>query len=116
MPRAALTFSSPRSIFGAHNSPSRMNTPATDSISAHARRYAKVIYWSDEDNCYIGALPEICGNCCHADTAEAVCSQLQDIAEDYVNDLRENAVPFSLPAPGQLHFCLSPTEGPRPLC
>lgn len=92
-----------------------MNYPVSVSVSALARRYAKIIYWSDEDNCYIGALPEICGNCCHADTAEELCTQLQEIAEEYVRDSQERGFPFSIPAPGHLHFCLSPTETPHPL-
>lgn len=89
-------------------------TPPT-SAALKARLYAKVIYWSDEDNCYIGALPEICGACCHADTAEDVCRQLQEIAEDYVCDQSDPTLPYTLPAPGRLHFCLSPAETPRPL-
>lgn len=46
--------------------------------------YTRIIRWSREDGCYVGSLPEICGNCCHGDTVEAVCRQLDEIAEDWV--------------------------------
>ena len=49
-----------------------------------ASMYTRIIRWSREDGCYVGSLPEICGNCCHGDTVEEVCRQLDDIAEDWV--------------------------------
>ena len=26
--------------------------------------YTKIVEWSDEDNCYVGSVPELCGPCC----------------------------------------------------
>ena len=62
-----------------------------------AKQYARLIYWSEEDSCYIGSLPEICGNCCHADTPEELHAQLDTIAQDWV-DL-EAAGEVKLPPP-----------------
>lgn len=57
------------------------------NIKEIAGRYPRYIYWSDEDNCYIGSLPDICGNCCHADSHDEVYHQLSEIAESWVEDL-----------------------------
>lgn len=73
-------------------------------LEAYARLYAKVISWSDEDNCYIGSLPEICGNCCHGDTVEDVAKQLAVIVLDLVAD-KANGQDFgTVPPPGRLSF------------
>ena len=34
-------------------------------IRDNARRYLKVIEWSDEEACYIGSAPPLIGQCCH---------------------------------------------------
>ena len=58
-------------------------TPDTKEL---AGKYPQYIFWSTEDNCYIGSLPDICGNCCHGDTPEEVARQLTQIAESWVED------------------------------
>lgn len=49
-----------------------------------ARRYLKVIEWSDEDGCYIGSAPPIIGQCCHGKTEAEVLEQLTTIVEEWV--------------------------------
>ncbi|MBR5876487.1 MAG: hypothetical protein IKZ10_06570 [Akkermansia sp.] len=44
---------------------------------------SRLVYWSAEDNCFIGSLPDICGNCCHADNEEDVHRQLDVIAQEW---------------------------------
>ena len=68
------------------------------NIISLAIQYARLIYWSKEDNCYIGSLPEICGDCCHSDTVEEVHRQLDEIAQEWV-ELAE-AGKCTLPPPG----------------
>lgn len=63
-----------------------------------AKQYARLIYWSTEDNCYIGSLPEICGFCCHGDTAEELIPQLDAIALEWVEMAQEGKC--TLPPPG----------------
>lgn len=75
-----------------------------DGLEAYARRYAKVIYWSDEDNCYIGSLPEICGNCCHGGTEAEVLQQLDVIALDLVEDKARGLDLGTVPEPGEISF------------
>lgn len=48
--------------------------------------YTKVIYWSSEDNCYVGSMPELCGACCDGKTQEEVFKKLISIEDDYLND------------------------------
>lgn len=56
--------------------------------SAHsASRYPLHVRWSDEDGAFLGSVPGLTGECCHADTPEGVISQLKDIAEDLVEYL-----------------------------
>lgn len=59
------------------------------SIINLAARYARLIYWSAEDGCYIGSLPEICGPCCHGDTVEELYPQLDTIAQEWVQMAEE---------------------------
>jgi len=57
---------------------------------ARNHRYPLHVRWSEEDDAYLGSIPGLIGECCHADSAEGVVSQLQDIAEDLVEHLRAN--------------------------
>ena len=44
-------------------------------IKCLARPYARLIRWSDEDQCFIGSLPELDGDCTHGDTVEEVANE-----------------------------------------
>lgn len=39
-----------------------------------AANYLKLVRWSDEDDCYVGSIPDLCGDCCHGDTQSEVYS------------------------------------------
>jgi predicted HicB family RNase H-like nuclease len=56
----------------------------TKDVTALARRYLKVIEWSDEDKCYVGSAPPVIGQCCHGKTEVEVLSQLSTILEEWV--------------------------------
>ena len=68
------------------------------TIITLAAQYARLIYWSVEDACYIGSLPEICGPCCHGDSVEELYPQLDTIAQEWVE--KAEAGECSLPPPG----------------
>ena len=68
--------------------------PTANQIKAQARRYLKVVEWSDEDGCYIGSAPPIIGQCCHGDTEAEVLSQLQSIVEDWVASFLSEDLPL----------------------
>ena len=60
----------------------------TPHLSAHpASRYPLHVRWSDADDAFLGSIPGLTGECCHADTPEGVISQLREIAEDLVDYL-----------------------------
>jgi len=61
-----------------------MKTPTARQAARMARNYPLSVRWSDEDKAFVGSIPGLVGECCHADTPEEVISQLKDIAEDLV--------------------------------
>ena len=68
-----------------------------EKIKALAPRYPRHIRWSDEDNCFIGSLPDLCGDCCHGDTPEEVASQLTICAEMSLETSAKFGFPFPEP-------------------
>ena len=59
--------------------PARKETPAM-----LARRYLKLVEWSDKDGCFVGSAPPIIGPCCHGRTEAEVMAQLRTIVEEWV--------------------------------
>lgn len=58
---------------------------ATDlEIKALARRYTRLIRWSEEDQLYIGSLPDLENDCTHGRTPEETARNLDEVAEMYV--------------------------------
>lgn len=47
-------------------------------------RYAKVVEWSEEDNCYIGTAPGLLRGGCHGDDEREVFDQLCTIVEEAI--------------------------------
>jgi predicted RNase H-like HicB family nuclease len=39
--------------------------PIASKIKEQARKYLKIVEWSDEDGCYIGSAPPLIGQSCH---------------------------------------------------
>ncbi len=49
-------------------------------------RYAKIVAWSDEDQCYIGYAPGLSfGGCCHGENEQAVFAELCEIVEELID-------------------------------
>jgi DNA-binding transcriptional regulator YiaG len=46
--------------------------------------YPKTIRWSEIDQCFIGSIPDLCGDCCHGRTEGAVLKQLEKIEADWL--------------------------------
>jgi predicted RNase H-like HicB family nuclease len=70
-------------------------------------RYAKIVEWSDEDQCYIGRIPGLIYGGCHGPDELKVFEELCVIAEEVISLLHEDGTP--LPPPtinGQLHRIL----------
>lgn len=73
-----------------------------EEIEAYSRLYVRQVRWDDEDDCYIGSLPELCGDCCHGNTAAEVYQQLDDIALGYAEDKAMGRGHYRVPEPGNL--------------
>jgi predicted HicB family RNase H-like nuclease len=63
-----------------------MKTPAKkrETPARLARRYLKLVEWSDEDGCFVGSAPPIIGPCCHGRAEAEVMAQLSTIVEEWV--------------------------------
>ncbi len=68
------------------------------NASTIASRYPLHVRWSDEDAAYLGSIPGLIGDCCHADSPEQVLAQLKDIAEDLVSHLMAQGSELPQPA------------------
>jgi len=47
-------------------------------------RYAKIIEWSDESNCYVGSAPGLILGGCHGDDERAVFAELCQIVDEAI--------------------------------
>ena len=47
-------------------------------------RYAKIVEWSDEDECYVGSCPGLLLGGCHGDDERAVFEELCVIVEETI--------------------------------
>ena len=70
----------------------------------NSARYAKVVAWSEEDQCYIGYLPGLVfGGCCHGEDEKAVFAELCEIVEESIEILGEDGTPLP-PATAGNHY------------
>lgn len=58
-----------------------------NDVKSIADGWARFVRWSDEDGCYVGALPEVCGDCCDGKNIAEVLELLDEIAEGYAQDV-----------------------------
>lgn len=72
-------------------------------IKTHARRYLKVVEWSEEDGVYIGSAPPIIGHCCHGKTEAEVLRQLTTIVEEWVEMFLRDGKPLPPPSAGKTY-------------
>jgi predicted RNase H-like HicB family nuclease len=49
-----------------------------------ADQYEKIVYWSDEDQCYIGMCPELFYGGVHGDDPETVFKELLEVVDEWV--------------------------------
>jgi predicted RNase H-like HicB family nuclease len=65
-----------------------------------AARYAKIVQWSDEDQCYVGSCPDLNYGGCHGDDEQAVFAELCEIVDETIELYRQSGKP--LPRPTKL--------------
>ena len=68
--------------------------PTTTQVKEAARRFLKIVEWSDEDRCYVGSAPPLIGQCCHGKTEAAVLAQLQAIVVEWAESLIADGKPL----------------------
>jgi predicted RNase H-like HicB family nuclease len=57
-------------------------------------RYAKIVEWSEEDNCYVGSAPGLILGGCHGDDERAVFEELCRIVEEAVELYEKDGKPL----------------------
>jgi predicted HicB family RNase H-like nuclease len=77
--------------------------PTASQCKIQARRYLKVVEWSEEDGVYVGSAPPIIGQCCHGDTEAEVLRQLADIVEEWVAIFLRDGKPLPAPSAGKTY-------------
>ena len=64
-------------------------------------QYAKVVAWSEEDQCFIGYAPGLLfGGCCHGDDEQIVFAELCEIVDEWIEILGADGTPLPLPTAG----------------
>lgn len=59
--------------------------------------YKRVVYWSDEDQCFIGMCPELMYGGIHGDNALEVFIELNQAVEEVIEILRGEGNPLPIP-------------------
>ena len=57
-------------------------------------RYAKIVEWSEEDQCYIGSSPGLILGGCHGPDEKAVFAELCDVVEETVALYKRDGKPL----------------------
>lgn len=65
-------------------------------------RYAKLVEWSDEDQCYIGSAPGLFIGGCHGDDEVAVFEELCQIVDETIKLYEQDGKPLPPSTSGQV--------------
>ncbi len=57
-------------------------------------KYAKIVEWSEEDQCYVGSAPGLILGGCHGDDERQVFEELCQIVEEAITLYREDKKPL----------------------
>jgi len=57
-------------------------------------RYAKIVEWSDEDQCYVGSAPGLIYGGCHGDDERKVFEELCAVVEEGIELYRQDGKPL----------------------
>ena len=64
-------------------------------------RYAKIVEWSEEDQCYVGSAPGLIYGGTHGDDEKAVFEELCQIVEGAIDIYRKQGKPLPLATSGR---------------
>lgn len=62
-----------------------------------SERYAKIVEWSDEDQCFIGSCPDLFYGGCHGDDEKQVFAELCEIVEETIELYKQDGKPLPVP-------------------
>ena len=57
-------------------------------------RYAKIVEWSEEDQCYVGSAPGLFLGGCHGDDEQAVFKELCQIVDETIELYEQDGKPL----------------------
>ena len=60
-------------------------------------RYAKIVEWSEEDQCYVGSAPGLILGGCHGNDERQVLNDLCEIVEEVIDLYRQDGKPLPPP-------------------
>jgi predicted RNase H-like HicB family nuclease len=64
-------------------------------------KYAKIVEWSDEDQCYVGSAPGLILGGCYGDDEKEVFDELCDIVEEAIAIYHKDGRPLPPPTSGR---------------
>jgi predicted HicB family RNase H-like nuclease len=60
-------------------------------------KYLKIVEWSEEDKCYVGAVPGWIGKCCHGNDEMKVYQELCTIVDEWIEIYKKDGRPLPPP-------------------
>src|SRR5436190_1687192 len=69
-----------------------------------ARRFLKLVSWSDEDGCYVGRCPGLFLGGVHGSDEAKVCKELCGVVDEHPADLKAAKNPARIDAGGVFHI------------
>lgn len=73
-------------------------------------RYAKLVEWSDEDNCFTGTAPGLLDGGCHGDDERKVFDELCDIVDEVIELYKADGKPLPPATAGKLQKAVEALE------
>ncbi len=64
-------------------------------------KYAKIVEWSEEDQCYVGSAPGLILGGCHGDDEKKVFDELCQIVEEAIELYLKDSKPLPPPTSGR---------------
>jgi predicted RNase H-like HicB family nuclease len=64
-------------------------------------KYAKIVEWSDKDQCFIGSCPGLVYGGCHGDNEQEVFAELCEIVEETIELYKQDNKPLPPPTCGK---------------
>ena len=77
-------------------------------------RYAKIVAWSEEDQCYVGSAPGLMYGGCHGNDERQVFEELCQIVDEVIDLYRVDGKPLPPPTAG-IHIAGGPESLANPV-